>query len=176
MIKKLNAQAKSIGRIRTVICAILAVAVAATLIFIFSNSAKPPVKSEAQSNGFKDKIEQFIPDDPEISEFILTNIRKLAHFTEYGLLGIEISLIFTLFCIKRKEKYKCAGLSLLFALVVAFFDETVQIFFKRGPAVIDMWIDIGGFFTYSVLTYILTELAILAYRCVTKLKIRKNNE
>ena len=68
-------------------------------------------------------------------------VRKNAHFAEYFLLGIE------LYCILRARfGKKTWAFSLNAALIVAFLDETIQIFSKRAPEVVDIWIDLSGAF------------------------------
>ena len=126
------------------------IAILTTLVFIFVNSALPPEKSGEQSDKVSGIIAEIIPVDTDIGNFIITNIRKIAHFTEYGLLGIIVSLYVLIYT--RKRVAFGFG-SLLFALVVGFTDESIQILSGRGPSVSDIWIDIGGFATYSLLTY-----------------------
>lgn len=122
----------------------------ATVVFIFVNSALPPETSSQQSEAVSGIIAEIIPEDTPIGSFIIDNVRKIAHFTEYGLLGIIVSLYITVY----KKKRALWGLgSLALSLVVAFSDESIQILSGRGPSVADMWIDIGGFATYSLLTY-----------------------
>ena len=91
-----------------------------------------------------------IPEDTELHSFVTEYIRKIAHFTEYGLLGIEIALYIAFFA---QDKKRLASLSPAVPFFVGFFDETIQCFSKRGPMIEDVWIDIGGFFTFSLLAW-----------------------
>ena len=64
-------------------------------------------------------------------------VRKLAHFTEYFVLGVELELY-----LKRKW-LKAVGIG----FAVAFMDETIQMFSGRGPLISDVWLDFFGCIT-----------------------------
>ena len=139
---------------------------------------KSPTQSTADSDAVKDFVSDVIapviPPESDLGQTIIKNIRKIAHFTEYGLLAIESALLIALLARKRGGRYKFAGLSVLAALIVAFFDETIQIFSKRGPAIADVWLDVGGFVTYTALTLLCFELVLLCKFAVLKIKDRIN--
>ena len=175
LFNKMRSRAESFGVLKTVIALLLLISTAATLVFIFSNSAKSQAESNAQSSSIKDMIEQVVSKDSELGSWILDNLRKIAHFTEYGLLGIEVSLFVFLISKERKKTYKRLAMSLMFSLCVAFVDETVQIFSKRGPSVSDMWIDVGGFFAYALFTLCVYEAVSLIVKCLKKCKKRVKN-
>ena len=63
-----------------------------TVLFIFINSMLPPEKSTEQSDTIKDIIVEILPDNSKAENFVEEYIRKIAHFTEYGLLGIELAV------------------------------------------------------------------------------------
>lgn len=91
----------------------------------------------------------------EISEFLL---RKAAHFSEYGLLGVEFSLLLGLQHDKNGKNLQCGRNLLDFPLIgmlCAVTDETIQIFSGRGSLVSDVWIDAAGFSTGFFLTVLL---------------------
>ena len=129
---------------------LLTILIIATIVFIFGNSVMPPDLSSKQSDGVASIIEKIIPIDTTFGSFIHENIRKIAHFTEYGLLGIEIAIYVMLYA---EEKLKQAAFSTFIPFAVGFTDETIQIFSGRGPSVADVWIDVGGFLSFSLLTY-----------------------
>ena len=118
--------------------------IVATLAFIFIRSTKPPEKSMEESNEFAEFVEEIIPPDTDAGEYVQKNIRKLAHFTEFMILGVFVSFYV---CIYNRRIF-AAILSLGFGLVSAACDETIQIFSGRGPAVTDVFIDFAGF-TFS---------------------------
>ena len=137
------------------------------LAFIFIQSALPPEESSKESSAVGDIIEEIIPPDTKPGAFIQTNLRKIAHFTEYGLLGVEFS-VFCVFIVKRKiRSFKN---SLFTASFVALVDETIQIFSKRGPSVEDIWIDIGGYVFFSLITVVVLTVGYLV--CIAVRKIR----
>ncbi len=58
--------------------------------------------------------------------------RKLGHFTEYAILGLIID---------KEKKYH----PLVLCGMVAFFDETIQLFVaNRAGMIQDVWIDLAG--------------------------------
>ena len=128
----------------------------ATVVFIIVNSMFPPELSEEQSDAVGGFLSQIIPADTPLGAFIFDNLRKIAHFAEYGLLGAEIAVYVLISDDKLRPKQ--ALLSLTVGPVLGFVDETVQIFSGRGPAIVDVWIDIGGFVFFSLGIYGATAL------------------
>ncbi len=105
-----------------------------TLIFIFSNSLFDVESSKTQSEGVMNYIEPFLELFVGKGNVTLHIVRKLAHFTEFGFLG----LILGLFTGKPKSRI------FLFTLLTALTDETIQLFTGRGSQVKDVWIDFAG--------------------------------
>ena len=69
-------------------------------------------------------------------------VRKAAHFTEYGILGVLLALELANF-VKGwlRRFFEPASL----ALSVAFIDETIQLFVEgRSGQIMDIWIDLAG--------------------------------
>lgn len=134
---------------------ILAVVIVATLAFIFGNSTLTAERSSVQSGAVTDVIVGAMPTDKQPTEGVEKNdfhqsLRKVAHFAEYGVLGVEISLFLILFA----ESIALSGPLLPVAAVFsAFIDESIQLLSDRSPAIRDMWIDIAGFAALSALTY-----------------------
>ncbi len=130
---------------------ILLLLILATLCFIFARSTKAPADSAAESDKVRDFLEEVLPPDSETTDFVLTNVRKIAHFSEFGLLGILTVFLFA--------TYRCraafVGRWLVFGFFAAFADETIQMFTGRGPAIADVWIDVGGYLFYSILTFLI---------------------
>ena len=67
-------------------------------------------------------------------------VRKLAHFCEFFILGIELQLFFSLL----KGRKSAVLLALSHGLFTAFTDETIQFFSGRGPMIQDVWLDFSG--------------------------------
>ena len=120
-----------------------------TLIFIFLQSLKGKDASTTDSEAVAGFLARIFSQDTPLGAFVLGNVRKIAHFCEYGLLGAECTLYLLLF-VKRPA----AGIAhtAAFAFFSAFVDETLQIFSGRGPQISDVWLDVLGFACLSVLT------------------------
>ena len=123
--------------------------IVATLLFIFIQSALPPEKSSAESDTVGGIIAEIIPPETKPGAFIQLNLRKIAHFTEFFILGVELAAYVSLFMKRRVF----VALSYPAVLISAFFDESIQMFSGRGPAIFDVWIDFFGFFVSASLTY-----------------------
>ena len=149
---------------------VLIAAMIVTVAFIFSNSMKSKEESAADSSTVGNIIAEIIPPDTTLGAAIQKNLRKRAHFTEFGALGIEVALYIWLFCDKR---LKTSLLSAFIGFGVGFLDETIQIFFDRGAAIGDVWIDGGGFIFFSAIAHCVLFLAALVIRRVAVRKKAK---
>ena len=112
-----------------------------TLAFIWGNSLLGREASSSESSAVMELItpllEVFVGRG-NVTEHL---VRKLAHFSEFALLGAEVMLRFLL----MEKPFRRAGLlAASHGLFAAFADETIQIFSGRGPMVQDMWIDFAG--------------------------------
>ena len=128
---------------------LLLVMIAFNLAFIFVQSVLPPEQSSKESSTVGDIIEEIIPPDTKPGEFVQTNLRKIAHFVEFATLGALVSLYLILFA----RRIAFIALTFPSALLVGFFDETIQLFSGRGASVKDVWIDFFGFLFASVVFY-----------------------
>lgn len=113
---------------------------ALVLCFIFGNSMLSKETSRAISQFVADLIgvEAGEPGGDE-GHFL---IRKLAHIIEYAALGVISHLFFDSL---TRDKYKKYVTLSLVGVAVPLVDETIQIFSARGPALSDVWIDVGGY-------------------------------
>lgn len=75
-------------------------------------------------------------------------IRKLAHFTEFFVLGVELELFL-------KKKFLWAAGTGFF---VAFMDETLQMFSGREAMISDVWLDFFGCITAIAVVILLLRL------------------
>lgn len=154
-----------LARIKYLLGWVLLALIAGTVVFIFVNSALPPEVSAEQSGTVGGIIAEIIPPDTDLGSFIQEYLRKIAHFTEYGMLGIEISLlVFSYF--KRRVLFGCSAAAVPF--FVGFIDESIQILSDRGPSISDVWIDIGGFITFSLLSYAVLALGDITLKMIKK--------
>ena len=120
------------------------------ILFIFSQSMLSREISGAESGAIRALLENIFSYDRPFGAFVLNNLRKIAHFAEFALLGVWVSLYVCFYALDRRG---ATALSFVFGHLVAFADETIQIFSGRGPAILDVWIDTLGFVTSSVGVY-----------------------
>lgn len=146
------------------ICRLLLIfLIVATLIFIFVNSLKSKEQSAEDSAAVSGILSTIFPPETDFGAFVAEYIRKIAHFTEYGLLGIEVAIYV---CYYSKKRLMSALRFSTLPFFVGFIDETLQYISDRGPAISDVWIDIGGFTLFSLITY-----AAFAFICWLSKKI-----
>jgi VanZ family protein len=134
---------------------ILIVLIILTLCFIWGNSIMPAEISGAISERIKDII-NFLLDGIGRGEALSGDgvLRKIAHASEFGLLGIELILLH-----RNAMKEKLTTIA-LYGLTVAVIDETLQLFSDgRAGLVKDVWIDFGGF-TLGVLLILLIAFSL----------------
>lgn len=118
-----------------------------TLVFIWGNSLLPGDISGAFSDWVKEILEKLLGRRPEDTPGRIP-LRKLAHFTEYAVLG-GLLLWYLGMIGKRKRMAICLG------AIVACVDETIQIFVPgRGPGIRDVCIDCSGVMTGMILTFL----------------------
>lgn len=152
-------------RCKNIIQLLVILLIISTLAFIFIQSTLPPEKSSEQSSAVGEIIEEIIPPETPVGGYVQTNIRKIAHFVEFAVLGAEVAVFTVLFLRKKTYVFSSFG----FGFFVAFLDETIQIFSDRGPAVTDVWLDFFGFASFAVLVYTVSVL-ILYINSKRKLK------
>ena len=141
---------------------LLIVLIVSTLTFVFYQSSLPKKESAELSQSASDIIEPYIPSDTPTGAYIHTNIRKIAHFTEFFALGFEIGLYVFLFL--RKKRF--VAYSFVAAPLVALCDETIQIFSDRGSSVSDVWIDVLGYVCAATAVYLIAFIIVcLKKRC-----------
>lgn len=131
---------------------ILFISILAVGAFILYQGTRNLDTSLAFSDIIVNKCLAFILNDPQLSSpeyfelypYVNYYIRKLAHFTEYALLGFVFCYYFS----KRKQlRLDIIVYSLLPTLVIAVLDEFLQKYSGRGSLVSDVFIDgFGGLF------------------------------
>ena len=156
------------------------IAIALTLAFIFGQSMLPASKSIETSDGVADTMGTILDhdapsdengdsvsdrEDRPVIDFVIKYIRKIAHFIEHGILGLEI--FFLLLAIEKAEGGETSLMplrvtTLLFSLnmgvLAGFFDESIQILSGRTYSILDVWLDIAGYATFTAiltLTYVI---------------------
>ena len=133
---------RSSGRLR--LCAVL---IALNLAFIWGNSLLPGEVSGALSDWVRALLAAIWPGEgPVTSGGGL--LRKIAHFSEFALLGGLLSWLFSM--LRRHP-----GWAFLCGFLTACVDETIQRFVPdRGPSLFDVGIDTCGVATGMLLIFI----------------------
>ena len=126
--------------------------IALTLLFIWGNSLLPATASAALSQRVGQLLSQILH-LPFATDAGRGTLRKLAHGTEYLILGVELSLLL------RPVPRRPGSLLILCGLSAALVDETIQLFVAgRAGAIRDVWIDLGGFLTGIILYLLIRQL------------------
>ena len=140
-----------------------------TVLFIWSNSLKDASESTAQSRGFSAWFASVFDVERQPFRFIYENLRKVAHFSEFALLGAESALLL-LWNGKRGVRCFIAGLS--FCAVIAAIDECIQYFVPgRACAILDVGIDTAG--SLAALSLLFLAEFFIARRRFSKCKTAK---
>ena len=143
-------------RCKTQIKTILVVLLALLLAFIWLHSMMPAEDSAEESQ----RVGQFLTPFLEllVGEGNVTDhlVRKLAHFCEYGALGI---LPGALLLVKKKSGIFRWSYALLCALAVAVIDESIQLLADgRGAQVQDVLLDTAGSLTGLLAVWLIAVL------------------
>ena len=135
---------------------ILSVLIGLTLAFIWINSCLPPETSGKESStvyeGVVGAVTTVVGEQKaETFKTVFTEqvLRKLAHFSEFGLLGLELALLHLAIGKLAPKHFVFLG---GYGVVVAIIDECIQIFSKRGASVIDVLIDLCGYVLICAVT------------------------
>lgn len=106
-------------------------------LFIFCRSLKTAELSGQESLWVLQWLYRVFPFRPTDGQ-----IRKMAHFTEFAVLGVLIACTFRQ---KRLTPRHVLPLALSAGGATALVDETIQLFVEgRSGQIQDVWIDIGG--------------------------------
>lgn len=143
-------------RRKTQIKTILVVLLALLLAFIWLHSMMPAEDSAEESQ----RVGQFLTPFLEllVGEGNVTDhlVRKLAHFCEYGALGI---LTGALLLVKKESGIFRWSYALLCALAVAVIDESIQLLVDgRGAQVQDVLLDTAGSLTGLLAVWLIAVL------------------
>lgn len=115
------------------------------IIFIFCRSLQPADAATLESKWVLALLQRFVP-------FTLTQhfVRKLAHFTEFAVLGMLAGILFGGRC---RSLWSGLLFAVMTGIVTALCDETIQLFVAgRSGQITDVWLDVSGAFTGTVLT------------------------
>lgn len=125
---------------------VLAIAIIITLSFIWSSSLENSEESSDKSSAVVEVVKPIVdPQDKIEDDLFVSIVRKLAHFSEFALLGFEVYL----FC-KTFDKRKGTALPYFVipigsSFVCAVTDELLQLTSEgRSCEFTDMMIDLAG--------------------------------
>lgn len=146
----------------------LIVLVVLTLAFIWTNSLRSGEASLDQSEKFKAFLIKIFTLGGRfkltgVFSFIVNNVRKVAHFVEFALLGGLLVVCFR--TLKKASAVKSFFTALLFSMEAAAFDEMLQLISHRGSAYTDVILDVfGATFGALLVTLIFLILGLLKKR------------
>ena len=122
----------------------LTILIILTLTFIFQNYMESVAQSEEKSTAVMEKVCFLL--ERVVGKGNVTDhlVRKLAHFFEFSVLGIEMSALSFLHHSPRRTLYFSITLPVFCGLLAALTDETIQIVSARGSQVQDVWLDFAG--------------------------------
>ena len=137
---------------------IVALLLALTLIFIWTNSMQSRGESTKRSAEVLEIIAEILePVGIDIDTTDDLPIRKLAHFAEFFLLGMELSALCLLYGMSSAQGFFN---SLSAGLCAAVTDETIQIFSNRGSSVADVLLDFSGVLAASAAVWLIYRMKI----------------
>lgn len=124
-----------------------------TTIFIFGNSLRTGSASSSQSNVITNvvvDVVENVSNQPQNHQQLSYIVRKMAHFSEFLVLGALYSITLMLY----KVKYYLP-ISLSMALSVALIDEFIQLFIEErvgslGDSMIDFMGSVSGIILVSI--------------------------
>ena len=151
---------------------ILLVSIIATLSFIFINSAFSPEKSGQISESVSDTVGSIVKPESSLGAFITEYLRKIAHFTEFGLLGVEFALIPIVYVDDLRRKIRSGINFLPLSFFFGFFDESIQLLSGRDARIADVWLDTAGF----AFCYLLSFGVYFLERFICRYAKKKKNE
>ena len=159
MSNRSTSSVSSLSRGRRYVLSALLVLIVLTLLFIWGNS----LLSREDSQQASDFVEVYIRPvlrwalrpfmTPQAIDGI--DIRKLAHFGEYLVLGFELALL--RYLVAPIRAYPIL-LPVLLPLLAACIDEALQFISRRGPSFVDVGIDWLGALTGVLLAWALSKL------------------
>lgn len=126
-----------------------------TVAFIWINSALSGSASGMMSERVKalmSAVLNFLRFPENIKAFLLTYVRKVAHVTEYAVIGVELGFLWA----GLHKGFQGLWNAFSMVLAIAVFDETIQLFaLSRGPQITDVLLDtasgvVGILFVYFV--------------------------
>ena len=112
------------------------------VMYIWHNSMESAVVSSGRSGRITEVVNEILQQSG-IGMVTEHFIRKLAHFSEYGMEGVLTVGMFVVYCLKPTKRWKQIAMT---GLLTAVVDESIQFFSAgRSPEIGDVCIDMAGF-------------------------------
>lgn len=121
--------------------------------FIWGNSAMPSKPSNALSDSITQAVGGEVISGGKQPAHVgkgltSSHVRKLAHLTEFATIGLCLAVIV---CTKRRGGLDNASRVMLYGILLAVTDETIQMLNDRTSSIRDVWIDCSGYVVGAVL-------------------------
>ena len=140
-----------------------------TMAFIFGNSREVAEQSSIKSEQVQQAVNA-VAAKVGAGPFSMLAIRKMAHFSEFAMLGFWMML-----CVQVcwGHALKVLGWPLFAGLFIAVLDETVQRYVPgRASSTVDVLIDFAG----SLVGVLVALLIILIITCIFKWILKRKNK
>lgn len=133
-----------------------------TVAFIWFNSVMAGQDSAAISVRFRMILEavlKFVRFPADLTEFLLTYVRKVAHVVEYAVIGTEIGFLW----VGLGKRFQGIWNAFSMVLTISVLDETIQLLAtERGPQITDVLLDtasgVAGILIVYFVTYIIKRI------------------
>lgn len=136
---------------RVILTALTVAAVAA----IFFNSSQSAIESSERSSPLTDWVNGILSGLSIPFSVTEKFIRKLAHFTEYAILGTMLSVTYYLYLLKIRTALIS---TLITGAAIAVIDEIIQLFSEgRSCRISDMLLDFSGVAFASVIVMLIVR-------------------
>ena len=143
----------------------ICIALVLVTLLIWGNSMRTATQSDQQSTSLLSWLTPWLSAVGIQPEGFHAILRKLAHLSEYGLLGVLWTI--ELWLGPHGEKRRGTMERLSICMLTALLDETIQLFVPgRSGEIRDVWIDTAGAWTGILIT---TRLA-----CITMKFLNRN--
>lgn len=130
-----------------------------TVGFIWINSAMPGSQSGQFSGFVRDLMQKFfeITHFPAAAaDFLLEHVRKVAHVTEYAVIGFELGFLW----VGLGRGFQGFWNAFSSVLTIAVLDETIQLLaLARGPQITDVLLDTASAFSAILIVYFVWIIA-----------------
>lgn len=145
---------KVLSRNRKIAIALIITFIVLTVAFIWSNSCQSAAQSSKSSGAVYSTVQNVLDKVFGEGKVPITHnvIRKLAHFSEFAVLGAEFCVLIIAL---NKESFTGYVKILPCGVFVAAVDECLQFISDRGPAITDVLIDFFGYLTATVLFFVI---------------------